>query len=104
MTFDHIRATVRPWSERPTQLRSAPPGCAILVCNSAGTTHELFVNDEISCDHRHLTHDANALIDTYDQGRRDDGWGALNSGAHYTIILTRQAATQLGTTYAEIDS
>lgn len=93
-TVDDVRATVRPWSERPP----APiPGtvCAALVCHRTKGA-SLYVNDSTNCDHAHLAKDANALIDAFDRDELDPGWGDLGNGYFGTFITTREAAAAAG--------
>lgn len=89
-----VRATVRPWNERPP---APTPGtvCASLICHQQkGAT--LYVNHGANCDHAHLAKDANALIDAFNRGEIDPGWGNLGGGHFGTFITTRAAAAAAG--------
>lgn len=91
---DDARAVTLPWSQLP--ISGVPSGmCAALICNSERDPR-LYVNDQVECDHDHLADDANALIDSFNSGDRDDGWGDLGMGDFGTFIGTQDAADATG--------
>lgn len=86
-----VRATVLEWDQAPP-IDSPMATLALLVCNAETGQAKLYVNTGVGYDLRGVAAEANALIDAFRAGDRDDKWEDCEDGSFARFLPAKRIA------------